>query len=299
MVADRSADVGGVAVNARVIQSDFLELMKQTRSESVDLVLTDPPYPSLERWKGIGTTARMGLGRAGSGSDDASKFFPCITWSQLAEFLVQAARILKQNRHCYVMCDSVALPHVYKAIGWQSSWADAKDMGYMNFWSNVKPLIWDKVNAGMGYHYRCRYEFIIMLDKGKNRKLNDLGISDILWYKRIDGKDRLVPTQKPVGLFQTLIKQSTQPGEVVFDPFCGAGTTALAAKSTGRGYIVSDISEKAVEITNKLLSGCPEIKASVAIQRDEAEGQAQAEHLAECESMEIAATDCQPELFRE
>lgn len=132
-----------------------------------------------------------------------------------------------------------------------------------------------------------------MLDKGKNRKLNDLGMADILTFKRIEGKDKLVPTQKPLGLFQELIKQSTQPGEVVFDPFCGAGTTAVAAKSTGRGYIVSDISERAIEITDRLLSGCPEIKAGVADRGDESEGQAQAKHLAK--SRVAGAAVCQPE----
>jgi len=275
-----------------VFRGDFLSNMKSIPAESIDLILTDPPYPSLERWRGIGTTARMGLGRAGSGSDDASKFFPCITWEQVDEFLSQAFRVLRHDRHCYVMCDAVALPFIYRAVGWQPSLANPH--GSPNRWSNIKPLIWDKVSPGMGYHYRCRYEFVVMLDKGKNRKLNDLGIPDVLQFKRIEGKDRLVPTQKPVALFQTLIKQSTQPGEVVFDPFCGAGTMALAAKSTGRGYIVSDISERAIEITKKLLSGCPESKASVAVRCDEVEGQAQAEHLTERDNA-VAATDCQPE----
>ena len=49
------------------------------------------------------------------------------------------------------------------------------------FW---KPLIWDKMKIGMGYHYRARCERILFFEKGK-RKLNDLGIPDVLAVERI------------------------------------------------------------------------------------------------------------------
>ena len=47
------------------------------------------------------------------------------------------------------------------------------------FW---KPLVWDKCTIGMGYHYRARYECILFFEKGK-RKLNDLGIADIIEHR--------------------------------------------------------------------------------------------------------------------
>ena len=59
------------------------------------------------------------------------------------------------------------------------------------FW---KPLIWDKCTIGMGYHYRARYECILFFEKGK-RKLNDLGIADIIEVPRIRGG---YPAEKPV-----------------------------------------------------------------------------------------------------
>lgn len=48
------------------------------------------------------------------------------------------------------------------------------------------------------------------------------------------------PTQKPVALFEYLIRTYTQPGDVVFDPCCGSGTTAIAARNTGRRWICGD-----------------------------------------------------------
>ena len=90
-----------------------------------------------------------------------------------------------------------------------------------------------------------------MLDKGKNRRLNDLSVPDILSFKK-DGSE--VPTQKPVALFATLIGQSTQPGELVVDPFMGSGTTAVAAKKLGRRFAGSDLDTEHVAIGNRRLS---------------------------------------------
>jgi len=58
----------------------------------------------------------------------------------------------------------------------------------------------------------------------------------------------LHPTQKPVALFEYLIRTYTQPGALVFDPFVGSGTTALAARATGRHYICGDLSPDYVAI---------------------------------------------------
>ena len=67
-------------------------------------------------------------------------------------------------------------------------------------------------------------------------------------------RGRLHPTQKPVALFEYLIRTYTQPGEVVFDPTCGSGTTALAARNTGRNFICGDSSEEYVQVARDRLA---------------------------------------------
>lgn len=106
---------------------------------------------------------------------------------------------------------------------------------------NVKPLVWDKTVMGMGYHYRAQHEYIIMLDKEKNRRLNDLGVADILSYKAPSHKERICPTQKPLALFRKLVEQSSDAGELVLDPFIGGGTTAMACEELGRDWIGYEI----------------------------------------------------------
>ena len=62
------------------------------------------------------------------------------------------------------------------------------------------------------------------------------------------------PTQKPVALFEYLIRTYTQPGNVVFDPVVGSGTTAIAARNTGRNYIVGDSSAEYVQVARDRLA---------------------------------------------
>lgn len=64
----------------------------------------------------------------------------------------------------------------------------------------------------------------------------------------------LHPTQKPVALFEYLIRTYTRPGDLVIDPFVGSGTTAVAARNLGRRYIVGDQSAEYVAIARQRLA---------------------------------------------
>lgn len=76
----------------------------------------------------------------------------------------------------------------------------------------------------------------------------------ILRFSNGDRTSSLHPTQKPVALFEYLIRTYTQPGDVVLDPTCGSGTTAIAARNTGRHFICGDLEPKYVDVARKRLS---------------------------------------------
>lgn len=211
---------------------DAVELLRAMPSGSVDLVITDPPYESLEKHRRIGTTTRLKHSKASS--NDWFEIFPNERFSDLFE---QVFRVLKKHRHFYLFCDAETM-FVAKPIG---------EAAGFKFW---KPIIWDKVAIGMGYHYRARYEMILFFEKGK-RKLNDLGVPDILTAKRIY---KGYPTEKPATLAETLIRQSTQPGELVLDPFMGSGSTGVAAIQEGRHFIGNDTCKEAVGIARSRLA---------------------------------------------
>jgi site-specific DNA-methyltransferase (adenine-specific) len=121
----------------------------------------------------------------------------------------------------------------------------AESAGF-KFW---KPLVWNKVTMGMGYHYRAQYEFILFFEKGK-RRLNDLAITDILEAPRIRGG---YPAEKPVTLLQTLITQSSDPGFVIGDPFMGSAAVGVAALKLNRRFWGNDLSLAAMQVAQERL----------------------------------------------
>ncbi len=102
---------------------------------------------------------------------------------------------------------------------------------------------------GMGYHYRARYECVLFFEKGK-RKLSDLGIADIIEQKRITNG---YPAEKPPEVSEILIRQSTEPGELVIDPFTGSGSVGVAAARNNRDFRGNDLCAEAVEIARTRL----------------------------------------------
>ena len=212
-------------------RSDAVAWLRSLPSESIDLVITDPPYESLEKHRAIGTTTRLKHSKASS--NDWFSIFPNTRFPELFE---QVHRVLKKNSHFYLYCDPETM-FVAKPLG---------EAAGFKFW---KPIIWDKKSIGMGYHYRARYECILFFEKGK-RKVNDLGIADILEAKRISGG---YPAEKPTSISQTLIEQSTSLGELVIDPFMGSGSVGVAAVGCQRSFRGNDLCQEAVDITRARL----------------------------------------------
>lgn len=86
----------------------------------------------------------------------------------------------------------------------------------------------------------------------------------------LDWERGLHPTQKPVALYEYLIRTYTQPGELVLDPCCGSGTTAIAARNTGRHWICGDTSAEYVEIARgRFKSGIDRLNAKQAAEMDD------------------------------
>lgn len=210
-------------------QIDAVEWLRTLATGSLDLVITDPPYESLEKHRAVGTTTRLKHSKASS--NDWFTIFPN---KRFPELFVELYRVLKKNSHLYLFCDAETM-FVAKPVG---------EAAGFKFW---KPLIWDKKKIGMGYHYRARYECILFFEKGK-RKLNDLGVPDIIESPRIANG---YPTEKPPAVSEVLIAQSTTVSELVADPFMGAGSVGVAAAKLGRNFVGNDICGEAVEITRR------------------------------------------------
>lgn len=205
-------------------QGDCVEWLAKLAPESVDLVVTDPAYESLEKHRAHGTTTRL-----------TADWFPIFPNTRFPELFRQLYRVLKRDTHAYMFCDQETM-FVAKPI--------AEQCGF-KFW---KGLVWDKEVIGMGYHYRAHHEMVLFFEKGK-RKLADLGVPDVISSKRVKG----YPTEKPVDVSQLLVRQSSVEGELVIDPFVGSGSVGEAALTLGRNFRGCDVTQRAVELTHKRL----------------------------------------------
>jgi len=219
------------APNFELRQQDAVAFLLGLPDESVDLLVTDPAYESLEKHRAVGTTTRL---KQSEGS--SNPWFSVFPNARFGELFAEVYRVLKRDTHFYLMCDPetafIAKP-IAEAAGFK-------------FW---KPLVWDKQSIGMGYHYRARYEFVLFFEKGK-RKLADLGIADVFDIPRIRGG---YPAEKPSALSSILLRQSSDEGALVVDPFMGSGSTGVAALELGRRFLGNDVAGASLDHARKRL----------------------------------------------
>ncbi len=223
--------------NVILSQLDAIAWLRTLPDQSVDLLITDPPYASLEKHRKRGTTTRLTVSKGSN-----NPWFPVLQNYYFPDFFTEVFRVLKLNRHFYCFCDQETM-FAFKPM--------AEACGF-KFW---KPLVWDKCAVGMGYHYRARHEFILFFEKGSLR-VNNNSVPDILACKRVH---QGYPTEKPVPLLKTLIEQSSQSDWVVADPFMGSGSTGSAALALGRHFWGNDISDSALELSSQRLDDGAEV----------------------------------------
>ena len=220
----------------KLINGDAIDFMKTLEDESVDLIVTDPPYK---------VTARGNAGNSGgmmqSKLSMQGKIFKHNDIRPI-EYIPEFYRLLKDGSHCYVMTNHVNLQEMLNT---------ATECGF-HF---IKSLIWNKGNKIMGQFYMSQFEYILFFRKGKSKKINKCGTADILNVpnKKTKGEDgkNIHDTEKPVELMKILIENSSQEGELVLDPFLGVGATAMACKELNRDYIGIELDEKYYNIACK------------------------------------------------
>jgi len=192
----------------------------------VDLVLTDPPY-------GVDYQSNR----------RSSKFEK--VYGDLAyptEWLGMATKLIDRGS-LYLFCNEASLD-------------EAKLLLHNAKWSSNRLLIWDKQSNSTGdlSNYGLRTEFILYGTKMFSPKLNGSRDGNLISIPRVRPQDLKHPNEKPYLLMAYLVMKSTNPNEIVLDPFMGAGSSAKAARDLGRKYIGIEISEAYCEIAAKRCS---------------------------------------------
>lgn len=228
----------------KLYNKDALDLLKEIDSNSIDLIVTDPPYR-------VGPRGNAG-GSGGMFQKKVNMNGKVFTHNDIEfkEYLPEFYRILKDGTHLYLMVNHFNL-------------IEALNVATQCGFHFTKSLIWDKGNKIMGQFYMSQFEYILFFRKGKGKKINNCGTSDIIAVpnkktKDVDGSN-LHDTEKPVELLEILIGNSTQPGELVLDPFMGIGSAGIASKNLERDFIGCELDKKYFEIAKNRITEKPVI----------------------------------------
>jgi site-specific DNA-methyltransferase (adenine-specific) len=263
-------------------------LLKKYRGK-IDLIYLDPPFDSKADYK-----KKIELKKVTVKSDSSSFEEKQYTdlWSNdeylqfMYERLVLMKELLSETGSIFLHCDWHKVHHLRCIMDeiFGDGGGDGKSAGFKN------EIIWQYKTGGTSKTYFARkhdnllfytkskdYKYfnnkeVVIVDTSKGYNPNtehffdddgnrcvQVNPTDVWNIQAINAHDLTTrngyPTQKPQALVEKIIKAVTEPGDLVFDPFLGAGTTAQAANNTGRRFIVSDINLSSVQVTiNGLIS---------------------------------------------
>jgi len=206
-----------------VIQGDCLEKMQYIDTNSIDLLLTDIPYD--------------GVNRKSNGLRNLDKGLADVMTISIESMMFQFIRITKGSG--YIFCGWSQISEIVDIL------KDNKISTRLCCWRKTNPSPMNGQSIWLSGAEYCVYF------KKKNATFNQ-HCKNVVWDFPC-GRGKVHPTEKPLKLFEFLIESSSNVGDLVCDPFAGAGTTGVACKNTGRNYILIEKEPEYIDIINKRL----------------------------------------------
>lgn len=208
---------------------DCIQGMQSLEPNSIDMVLTDPPY-FLSNARDIRLTKRK---------ETITKEFEFDRFESEEDYLAFMEKVIKE---LYRVCKDGAAGYMFCSEAYVSYLRKIFDKVGFKFRGVV---YWHKTNPFPTFHTRKQYtssvELCIYFSKGSaNRwlKVHANKRHNFMEYPNAGGKEKTPhKTQKPLRVCKHLIKRSSEPGDVILDPFMGSGSTAIAALDMNRKFI--------------------------------------------------------------
>lgn len=212
---------------SKLLQGDCLELLATIPNESVDLIVTDPPY-QIDNTKAGGNSKLAKSIQKMNNEIEAANICDGFNLKVLEEMV----RVMKKI-NCYIWCNAKQIPMYLDYF--------VKQRG-----CTFDVLVWVKTNATPLFNnkYLTDKEYCLYFRRGGYCNPMDYESAKTAYFQPLNTKDKKVylhPTIKPLNIISTLIKNSSKEGDVVLDPFMGSGTTGVACARLNRQFIGMEI----------------------------------------------------------
>lgn len=226
-------DVDEAKLHSIVFMGDCLNVMSQLGKNTVDLVVTDPPY--LINYK---TNRRK---------DKSHRFCQPIqndtldNKTMIVEYIRLLNVIMKPNTAGYMFCKWTTVDFFKQEIE--------------KYFTIKNIIVWVKNNHTAGDlkgQFGQKYELIILFNKGR-KEFNGKRIQDVWFFDKVSSKKAYHQNEKPVDLLKQCIEKHSQRNDLVFDGFAGSGSLGVACKELGRRYILVELDKDNCDIIKNRL----------------------------------------------
>lgn len=266
--------------NDLVVLGDNMELLKQLKDSSIDLIYIDPPFNTgkVQKRETIKTVRSETGTRKGFKGDSYESIRQSSTsyndsfadyWEFLGPRLNEAHRVLKETGTLYLHLD-------FREVHYAKVWLDGI-FGRENF---LNEIIWAyDYGARSTKKWPAKHDNILVYTKSPAYHFNALEVdrepymapglvtpekaargklpTDVWWHTIVSptGKEKTgYVTQKPEGILRRIVTASSNPGDLVLDFFAGSGTTGAVSKKLGRRFILVDENPDALAVIKKRLA---------------------------------------------
>jgi site-specific DNA-methyltransferase (adenine-specific) len=268
----------------KIYKGNCIKRLTELDSDSVDLIYFDPPFFTQKKHSLV-TRDESKKYEFSDSWESLEDYLDLIE-----SCLIECKRVLKNSGSVFLHCDKIASHYIRVTLDkvfrmknfrseiiwsykrWSNSkkgllnshqniyfYSKSKDFKFNQFYTdyapttNIDQILQDRKKTANGKSvYKTDKRGNVVL--GKEKKGVPLSDTWKIPYLNPKAKERVgYPTQKPVLLLKEIIKIVTDKGDLVVDPFCGSGTTCVAAKSMDRNFIGIDVSNDAVELSNRRL----------------------------------------------
>lgn len=255
-------EIGNCQILNKTINDDLLHAIDYIPDGFANLIIIDPPYNLTKNFNGTTFNAR---------SNDSYDEY-------LATWFPKVCKKLAPNGSLYICGDWKCTSSLQRAVEKELTvlnritWQREKGRGAKANWKNGMEDIWFAVKNEADYYFdveAVKQKRRVIAPYKENGQPKD-------WEESSEGNFRLTypsnfwddisipfwsmpentdhPTQKPEKLYAKLILASSRPGDIIFDPFLGSGTTSVVAKKLGRQYCGIELNEEYAMLAEKRLS---------------------------------------------